>query len=184
MLNSAAQRDSERTTKFEIQTVMADIDAAFGNLYSTLAQEIQLPVAKIMLEYMTTEGDLKGIIPKDLEINIVSVKQALANETNIRNLNLVIDTANNLGVPKKVNADSILAEMCTTMDLNYDEMILTDEAHLNVLKQEQAMAMELEKMKMQFQMQMQQFQQQMQQQGQQQVQQTPQQTQEETTGEV
>jgi hypothetical protein len=188
MLNSAAQRDSERTTKYELQKVISDIDAAFGNLYSTLAREIQLPVAQLMLEYMTTEGELSGIIPDGIEINIVTAKQSLADETQLQSIDYLVQTANNLGVPEILNAEAILTELCTTTNLSSSDMILPNEKVKAVLMEKQQMMLELEQMKMQMQMQMQTMMQQMQQQAQtpQQAQpeQTPAQTENQTTGDV
>lgn len=160
MLNSAAQRDGERVTKFEIQKIIQDIDASFGNLYSILSREIQYPLAKIMLEYLKKNDELKNLIPDDLEINIVSVKQALANEINLNNLMFLIDSAGKMGDVRKINNTSVLQEICKISDMNFNDLVLDDSEYALKLKNDANIQFEIEKMKMEFQIKMQQIMQQ------------------------
>jgi hypothetical protein len=60
MMNKAVQRNAERVTAEEVRTMVSDIEDVLGGIYSLLAQELQLPLVKRILDRM--ERDKK--IPK------------------------------------------------------------------------------------------------------------------------
>lgn len=159
LMNSAASRDGERVTKYEIQKVISDIDAAFGNLYSILSRQIQLPIVEIILEYLSGEGDLKGLVPDDLEINVISIKDKLAKEANLNNINYLIQSAGNMGVVKRLNSENILREICNTIDVSFADLIYNESQYVENLTKEQKIMLDLEMQKIELQNQLQQMQQ-------------------------
>lgn len=66
MMNRAAQRDAERVTAEEVRSVINDVDAVLGGIYSLLAQDLQRPLVIRVMDRMVREkkipdlGKLKG----------------------------------------------------------------------------------------------------------------------------
>ena len=60
---SASVRDSERTTKYEIQKLANDLDLAHGGAYSTQSNELQHPIAIQLVDMVGGELVEKGIEP-------------------------------------------------------------------------------------------------------------------------
>lgn len=56
LLNSAVQRQGERVTAEEIRYVAGELEDTLGGVYSILAQELQLPLAKRLLNQQQAIG--------------------------------------------------------------------------------------------------------------------------------
>lgn len=63
LLNSAIQRNGERVTAEEIRYVANELESSLGGIYSTLAQDCQLPYLKVVMAGMERTGDLP-VLPK------------------------------------------------------------------------------------------------------------------------
>lgn len=63
LLNSAIQRNGERVTAEEIRYVANELESSLGGIYSTLAQDMQLPYLKVVMAGMERTGDLP-VLPK------------------------------------------------------------------------------------------------------------------------
>jgi len=65
LLNSSFQRQAERVTAEEIRRMAEELEDALGGIYSTLSQELQLPLAQRTEDRLVKEGSLKPLEPKD-----------------------------------------------------------------------------------------------------------------------
>lgn len=65
MLNSAVQRSAERVTAEEIRYVANELEDTLGGIYSILSQELQLPVANILINILTKNNQISDV-PKDI----------------------------------------------------------------------------------------------------------------------
>lgn len=63
LLNSAVQRNGERVTAEEIRYVANELESSLGGVYSTLAQEFQLPLLVVIMNSMERKG-LLPVLPK------------------------------------------------------------------------------------------------------------------------
>lgn len=61
MMNASAQRDGERVTAEEIRSMIADIDTVLGGIYSLLAQDLQLPLVRRVMDRMVREKKIPDI---------------------------------------------------------------------------------------------------------------------------
>lgn len=61
MLNSAIQRNGERVTAEEIRYMAQELETSQGGLYSTYAQEFQLPLATLEIARLTRLGRLPAL---------------------------------------------------------------------------------------------------------------------------
>lgn len=63
LLNSAIQRNGDRVTAEEIRYVANELESSLGGIYSTLAQEFQLPFLTVVMGSMERKGALP-VLPK------------------------------------------------------------------------------------------------------------------------
>ena len=63
LLNSAIQRNGERVTAEEIRYVANELESSLGGIYSTLAQEYQLPYLRVVMSAMERAKELP-VLPK------------------------------------------------------------------------------------------------------------------------
>lgn len=61
MMNVAAQRDGERVTAEEIRSIISDIEEVLGGIYSLLAQDLQLPLVRRVMDRMVREKKIPDI---------------------------------------------------------------------------------------------------------------------------
>lgn len=64
LLNSAVQRKGERVTAEEIRYMAQELESVMGGIYSSLAQEFQLPFITVKMAQMESKGRLPKL-PKD-----------------------------------------------------------------------------------------------------------------------
>lgn len=64
LLNSAVQRQGERVTAEEIRFMAQELEQGLGGVYSTLSQDLQLPLANIVISNMERTGRLPAL-PKE-----------------------------------------------------------------------------------------------------------------------
>jgi hypothetical protein len=65
LLNSSFQRNAERVTAEEIRRMAEELEDALGGIYSTLSQELQLPLAMRTEDRLVKDGSLAPLEPKD-----------------------------------------------------------------------------------------------------------------------
>lgn len=78
LLTSAVTRDAERVTAYEVRQQAQELESSLGGVYSRLASELQLPLAKRLL---------KGLDPifKDIEPVIVTGLESLSRNSELDN---------------------------------------------------------------------------------------------------
>lgn len=65
MLNAAVQRSGERVTAEEIRFMAQELEETLGGVYSTLSQDLQLPLITVLMTHMERQGRLPAL-PKGL----------------------------------------------------------------------------------------------------------------------
>lgn len=84
MVLSASVRDSERTTKFEIQKLANELDLKLGGVYSAQTAELQTPLANQLLDMVSS--DLLDELDIDLEPLVVTGIEALGRAQELEKL--------------------------------------------------------------------------------------------------
>lgn len=79
-LRISVQRDAERVTATEIATLAQDIDATLGGTYSSLSEELQLPVLRIQEAELVREGALLSLDGEPVRTRIIAGLEGLGRQ--------------------------------------------------------------------------------------------------------
>lgn len=97
MMMASVQRDAERVTAEEIRTMAQALETSLGGVYSTLAQEFQLPLVQLLMDRMTAQKALPQL-PKGLvKPSIVTGLDALGRGNDLTKLQTLFAIAQPLG---------------------------------------------------------------------------------------
>lgn len=108
-------RDSERTTATEIRAVASELEAALGGVFSVIAQELQLPLLRILLDELQPEV-LKLVTP-----SIVTGVSAISRERDFQNLNIMLQSMAQLGpevLAQYLKIDGYLTAVATSLGID------------------------------------------------------------------
>ena len=135
-------RDSERTTAVEVRATIAELEAALGGTYSVLAQELQLPLLRLLLKEANPQ------VLKITEPSIVTGASAISRERDLQNLTMMVQSMAQLGpdvVGQFLKVDGYLRQVATALGIDPDLVVKSQEQ----LQQEQQMAMQQQQAMMQ-----------------------------------
>lgn len=77
LLNSSVQRNAERVTAEEIRLVAQDLEDTLGGVFSSLSQELQIPMLKRLMLRLERNGKLPKLPPDTVRPTIITGLQAL-----------------------------------------------------------------------------------------------------------
>lgn len=86
LLNSAVQRNAERVTAEEIRYMANELETALGGVYSLLSQEFQLPLVKILMQRMSSKGDIPKLPKGAVRPTIITGVEALGRGNDLQKL--------------------------------------------------------------------------------------------------
>jgi hypothetical protein len=109
-MSSAAIRDSERTTAYEVQQVAAELEASFGGVYTSISSDIQMPLIKNAMSSLKIEAD------KDIDVIITTGVEALGRNVEMSKINGMMQELSMFAglvgaeaIAKSINADSVIS---------------------------------------------------------------------------
>jgi len=137
LMNVSVQRAGERVTAEEINRMLADIEDSLGNLYSILSEEILLPLAKIVIEYLRKDGKLEEL-DDGIELKIITGADAVRKQTAYAKLQQFISTIYNLKLNRFVNTEELISRMAVSLNIETDGLIKSSQ----VVAQEQQQDMQ------------------------------------------
>ncbi|PBB68154.1 phage tail protein [Mesorhizobium sp. WSM4312] len=145
LLNTSIQRKGERVTAEEIRFMAGELDQGLGGVYSLLAEEFQLPVARlyeIRMEFVRKVPPL----PKELtSTSIVTGLDALGRGNDLQNLDGFLAGAAQLGgsevIGRYVNLGEYFKRRAAAFGIDTGGLIRTDEEIAQADQQAQQMAM-------------------------------------------
>jgi len=128
LVNSAITRDAERVTAEEIRLQATELENALGGVYSNLAEQLQLPIANLLIE----EIDLGGLKDAGVEPTITTGIDSLSRGSEHEQMMLFLqDTAILNGIPEDVratlNTDALLTSMAMGRGVKHEDIIKTQE---------------------------------------------------------
>lgn len=145
LLNTAIQRSGERVTAEEIRYMAGELDQGLGGVYSLLAEEFQMPVAKL---YETRMEFVRKVPPLPKEItstSIVTGLDALGRGNDLNNLDSFIAGAAQVGGPEAigryVNLGEYFKRRGAALGIDMGGLIRTDEEIQAADQQAQQQAM-------------------------------------------
>jgi hypothetical protein len=110
LMSSAAIRDSERTTAYEVQQVAAELEASFGGVYTSISTDIQMPLIKNAMNSLKIETD------KDIDVIITTGVEALGRNVEMSKINGMMQELSMFAglvgaeaIAKSINADSVIS---------------------------------------------------------------------------
>ena len=149
---SSQVRDSERTTASEVRMVANELEATLGGVFSVLAQDLQLPLLKLLLN---------EIEPKALKVTTPTIStgiNAISREKDFQNLNTLLNSLGQLGpevVAKYLDVSKYISKVASSLGMNPEDIVKSQEQMQ--MEQEQQMAMQQQMMQSEQQNQMQQI---------------------------
>jgi hypothetical protein len=131
LLNTSVQRKGERVTAEEIRYMAGELDQGLGGVYSLLAEEFQLPVARLFearMEFVRKVAPL----PKEItSTTIVTGLDALGRGNDLQNLDSFLAGAAQLGGPevigRYVNLGEYFKRRGAALGIDMGGLIRTDE---------------------------------------------------------
>jgi hypothetical protein len=137
----AQQRQAERVTAEEVRAVIAELERALGGTYAILAQEMQLPLARIYMARLQRRGELPALPEKFIEPKIVTGLEALGRGADFEKYRLFIaDLAQEFGqaaVAERVNIGNYAQRKATALQLDIEGILYSEET-VQQRRQEQA----------------------------------------------
>ena len=142
LLNSSVARESERTTATEIRFMASELEDALGGVYSVLAQELQQPLVRMVMETMKSDLEL----PDGVEPSIVTGLEALSREKDLQKLQVFTQLIQSLSpelVAQYLNFDAYIAKIAMSLGLETTGLIKTGEQREQEAQQENERQMAL-----------------------------------------
>lgn len=131
LLLAGVQRNAERVTAEEIQTLAQELENSLGGIYSVQTQELQLPLATRLLVINTKAGKIPPL-PKGVVIpQIVTGIAGLGRNTDIQKLRALVQGLSELFGPQTVSQyihpGRWLQRIGTGLSIDVKDVIRTDE---------------------------------------------------------
>lgn len=92
LLGSASIRDAERVTAHEVQMIASELEASFGGIYTSIANDIQLPLIENAIDGLKIDG------AEDLDIVITTGVEALGRNVEMSKINRLIQDLGQLAM--------------------------------------------------------------------------------------
>lgn len=144
LLNSAVQRNAERVTAEEIRYVARELEDTVGNIYSILAQELQLPLVRRFMNQMTGTGAIPDLPQgaRGVEPTITTGIEALGRGHDLAKLDTFIRYAQVFpeAFQTAVKQNEILSQIATALGLDASSVVKTQQE----IEQEQQQAMQMQ----------------------------------------
>lgn len=144
LLNSAVQRNAERVTAEEIRYVARELEDTVGNIYSILAQELQLPLVRRFMNQMTGTGAIPDLPQgsRGVEPTITTGIEALGRGHDLAKLDTFIRYAQVFpeAFQTAVKQNEILSQIATALGLDASSVVKTQQE----IEQEQQQAVQMQ----------------------------------------
>lgn len=144
LLNSAVQRNGERVTAEEIRYMANELEAALGGIYSTLAQEFQLPYVTVVMAAMERRGRLPKLPKGAIRPAITTGIEALGRGNDLTKLAGLLSDIAPLGpevIRAELNVSDYIKRAGAARGIDMKGLIPTAEEKAARAQQDQMMAM-------------------------------------------
>jgi len=145
LLNSSVQRSGERVTAEEIRLMVQDLDAALGGLYSSLAQDWQLPFVRCRAQQLEVKGKLPKLPKETIRPTITSGVEAIGRGNDYNRLMQFFASLEKLNAAPDpyLNGEDARKRLATSLQLDPKGLVKTqdevDEEMQAAAQQEAAM---------------------------------------------
>lgn len=125
LFNTATVRDAERVTAEEIRMMANELEGSFGGVYSRLAEEMQMPIAKRIIDGM-------GPGFKEVEPMIVTGVESLSRTSELDEMmQFFNDLALLANLPERaaerLDFAAVISKLGAARAIEYDELLLSED---------------------------------------------------------
>lgn len=144
LLNSAVQRQGERVTAEEIRYVAGELEDTLGGVYSILAQELQLPLAKRLLNQQQAIGAMAQLPKGTVEPAITTGLEALGRGHDLNKIDMFLQYLQVLPpqIQQMIKPEGLLSSIANSLGLDTEGIVKTQEELQAEMQQQQQMALE------------------------------------------
>lgn len=129
LMTQSVQRDAERVTAEEIRTLTSELEAVLGGVYSLLAVELQLPLVRVIVARLQSEGKIEDL-PDGIKPKILTGVEAMGRSSELQKLNIFLQQLAPLGpetIAQNLNIDEYMKRIATATNLDMKGLVKTQE---------------------------------------------------------
>jgi hypothetical protein len=142
LLFSGVQRHAERVTAEEIRAAVAELEQALGGIYSVLGQELQAPLARILLTQMVRQKEIPRLPEGSVDIEVVSGIEALGRMSDLGKIREFVAVMGEAFGPEQVaqvlRRSAFATRIATALGLTPEGLVKTDEELAQELEEQRA----------------------------------------------
>lgn len=131
LLFSGVQRDAERVTAQEIRAMIEELEQALGGVYSGLAEEMQAPLARVLLHQLQKNDEIPPLPEESVQTKIITGVDALGRTSDLRRLDaFIVGLAETFGpeaINQRVNLAEYAARRANALSLDISGLVKSDE---------------------------------------------------------
>lgn len=127
LMNTAIQRQGERVTAEEIRYMARELEDTLGGVYSLLALDLQLPLAKVQIAQLESTGALPEL-PKNIATpKIVTGMDALGRGNDLSNLMQFLSIIGQSPAVESLKWDQISLRVANGLNIETDGLIMSEQ---------------------------------------------------------
>lgn len=129
LMGTTIQRSGDRVTKFEVEYLARELEAAYANEYTIIGREFQEPYFKAKTAQLRKRGVIASLPPKALKVQITTGIDALGRGSDQMRLETLAETAVKAGqVPEDlINPRELMRRSAANLGVKPDGLIPTEE---------------------------------------------------------
>lgn len=141
MLNTSIQRNGDRVTAEEIRYMAKELEDGLGGMFTTLTNELMLPLLNIILDRMTKQKKIpqfpKGLVKPQLTTGLESIGRT----NDLNNLQIFVQALGQINAMNYINIDEVVKRIGNSLNINMDGLVKTKEEIQVEQQKAQEMAM-------------------------------------------
>lgn len=141
MMTQSVQRNAERVTAEEIRALTTELEATLGGVYSLLAQELQLPLIRLIISRLEADG-LMQKLPKGIKPKILTGVEAMGRASELQKLSAFLNYLSPLGqeaIAEYLQVDEYIKRLANATNLETKGLIRSPEERQQAAEQQAAM---------------------------------------------
>jgi hypothetical protein len=130
LLNSSVQRNAERVTAEEVRYMAQELETALGGVYSILSQEFQMPMVKLILARLETQGKMPKMPKDSVKPTIVTGMEALGRGQDLNKLAQFLNYLQPLGpqvIASEMNVTDYIDRLGASLGIDTNGLIKSAE---------------------------------------------------------
>lgn len=142
MMTSGVVRNAERVTAEEIRLLALSLANSLGVQYAALANDLQLPLARLTMAYMRRTGELPELPEDWVKLRITTGVQGLGRGTDLSNLQTLLSMS--AAIPdfySVVDTKDLVSQLVSALGISSQGLLLTTEEIQSRQLQQQATQM-------------------------------------------